>query len=131
MLFRSRIVNPLGMHSAGAEAARALPQDKGTVEQILGMLRGKVPEAELEHAGLEEALKGKTSVSKEDVAKHFESQLPQIQETTFGGKDSILNEPQPGVPFTPEFDAHHERMRTYRDDYAEDMYNAPYNALDD
>lgn len=77
-----RLTNALGMHSPGAEAARALPQEKGTVEQVLAMLRKNVPEHELQHSGIEEMLKGKTHTTREEVAQHFESKLPHIEEMT-------------------------------------------------
>ena len=42
-----RVTNPLGMHSEAAEVARALPQQKGTIEQMLAMMKQKVNPEEL------------------------------------------------------------------------------------
>lgn len=84
--------NPIGMHSPGAEAARALPQEKGTPEQILAMLRKVVPEHEIEHSGIAQEIAGLPSVNREDVAKHFESKLPQIKETVYGKDVGTLEE---------------------------------------
>lgn len=128
----SRVKNPLGMHSAGAEAARALPQEKGTPEQVLAMLRKTVPEHEIEHSGIAQEIAGLPSVSREDVAKHFESKLPQVTETVFGGEGVTNNFYSPGNAFTPEFEAHHDVFtNTFADDFAEDMYGRRYQDLSD
>jgi len=126
-----RITNPLGMHSAGAEAARALPQEKGTPEQVLAMLRKIVPEHEIEHSGIAKEIAGLSSISREDVAKHFEGKLPQIQETVFGGEGASSNFYSPGRPFSPEFEEHHDAfMHNHADDFAEEMFGERYQDLD-
>ena len=128
----SRVTNPLGMHSAGAEAARALPQERGTPEQVLAMLRKVVPEHEIEHSEIAKEIAGLPSVSKEDVAKHFESKLPRVTETIFGGEGAASNVYRPGERFSPEFEAHHDVfVNTFADDFAEDMYGRRYQDLND
>lgn len=120
--------NPIGMHSPGAEAARALPQEKGTPEQILAMLRKVVPEHEIEHSGIAQEIAGLPSVNREDVAKHFESKLPQIGEKVYS---SELNAEQK-LRNTPEYIAHQQVFHdNYADDFAQDMYNLNHNQLND
>ena len=120
--------NPIGMHSPGAEAARALPQEKGTPDQILAMLRKVVPEHEIEHSGIAQEIAGLPSVNREDVAKHFESKLPQIQEKVYS---SELNAEQ-NLQNTPEYFAHQQVFHdNYADDFAQDMYNLNHNQLND
>ena len=75
-----RELSPLGFYSHGAEAASALPQAKGTPEQMRGMLeRAGVKPAELE--GFNEAFAGRPSITREEVAQHFRQAMPQVEET--------------------------------------------------
>lgn len=76
----SRVTNPIGMYSAAAEAARALPQEKGTLQQMLATMKGVTPE-ELHWSGVSEAFAGKPTVTREELAKHFEERLPGVSET--------------------------------------------------
>lgn len=74
-----RELSPLGFYSHGAEAATALPQAKGTPEQMRGMLeRAGVKPAELE--GFNEAFAGKPSITREEIAQHFRQAMPQVEE---------------------------------------------------
>lgn len=110
-----RLTNPLGMHSPGAEAARALPQEKGTVEQVFAMLRKQVPESELQQSGLEEALKGKTHTTREEVAQHFENALPQLEEKVYGGKPPAIPEPRSISNIFREYEAPHHLLEGFED----------------
>jgi hypothetical protein len=83
----ARVTNPLGMHSAAAEAARNLPQKTGTIEQMLAMIKNKVNPEELHWSGVAGAFQPGQKVTAEELAGHFESKLPQVQETLYGGTD--------------------------------------------
>lgn len=74
-----RKLNAQGLYSAAAEAARALPQQKGTPQQMLASLKGVKPD-ELKWSGAQEKFAGQPSVTKDELAQHFENNLPQIQE---------------------------------------------------
>jgi hypothetical protein len=82
-----RVTNPLGMHSAAAEVARNLPQQTGTIEQMLAMIKNKVNPEELHWSGVAGAFQPGQKVTAEELAGHFESKLPQVQETLYGGTD--------------------------------------------
>lgn len=123
-----RAVNPLGMHSEAAEVARSLPQQKGTIEQMLAMMKQKVNPEELHWSGVDKAFQPGQKVTAEELASHFESKLPQVQETVYGSEHP--NEYVEGRPLTDEFKAHRQVMfDNHLDDYAEDMYGKPYDQL--
>ena len=76
-----RTVNKLNMYSKAAEVARSLPQAKGSVDQMLAMLRkGGVKPAELEHAGRPSG----DMIDRETLAKHFEDALPKVSARQYG-----------------------------------------------
>ena len=76
----TRSLSPVGLYSHAAEMAEALPQAKGTPEQMRAMLFDKygVKPAELE--GFEEKFFGRPSVTKEELATHFRERMPQVEE---------------------------------------------------
>ena len=89
-----RITNPLGMHSAAAEVARALPQQTGTIEQMLAMIKNKVNPEELHWSGVSKAFEPGQKVTAEELASHFESKLPSIQETVYGDVEGAVKDPR-------------------------------------
>jgi hypothetical protein len=73
----------LGFYSHGAETAANLPQAKGTPEQFRAMLeKYGVKPAELE--GFNEAFAGRPSVTREELAQHFNERMPQVEERVLG-----------------------------------------------
>ena len=96
-----RELSPVGLYSHGAEAAMALPQATGSVDQMIAMLRKQpgVTEAELRNAGLltsegqvnpEWLSRGK--IGREDIASHLQSRMPQVEET-------VLRRPSNPYPY--------------------------------
>jgi hypothetical protein len=76
----------LGLYSKAAQVIRNQPQAKGSVDQLLAMVsktKGVKP-AELSNAGRPA---GKT-MSKEELAKHFDDALPKVDVERLGGRDS-------------------------------------------
>lgn len=73
-----RYMTNFGLYSRAAEAARGLPQDKGSPQQMLAMLAKQkgVKAEELRLANPEEAFAGQKSVTREELANHFENSLP-------------------------------------------------------
>lgn len=85
----ARELSPLGFYSHGAETAAALQQAKGTPEQMAAMLQKYgVKPAEME--GFGEAFAGRPNVTREEIAKHFNERMPQIEETVLGGSKPDL-----------------------------------------
>lgn len=78
----ARYVNPMGFYSQAAEIAKTLKQDKGSPEQFKGALlnAGAKPD-ELHWSGYDQAMAGKTQISRDDLARHFNSKMPKIRET--------------------------------------------------
>jgi hypothetical protein len=74
----TRNLNNIGLYSAAAEAARALPQQKGTPQQMLASLKGVKPE-EIRWSGVKDALSGQKTINKNDLADYFQQSLPQIE----------------------------------------------------
>ncbi len=74
-----RVTNPAGFYSHGAEAARGLPQQKGTLEQMLAALKGYgVKPEEIRWSGVEQAFTGRPHVTGEELAQHFEQRIPKV-----------------------------------------------------
>ena len=80
-----RKLDDMGFYSSAAESARSLPQSKGTPQQMLATMKGVKP-AELEWSGVQDKFAGQKSVTKDDLAQHFEQNVPEIKETVLGGK---------------------------------------------
>ena len=76
----SNDLNDMGLYSHAAEAAAALPQAKGTGQQMLASLKGVKPE-EMKWSGANDKFADRPSVTKDELAQHFKSSMPNIQET--------------------------------------------------
>ena len=82
-----RKVTPQGLYSQGAEAAAALPQAKGSPQQFKSTLMSSkynVKPTEFQNSGFDEAFANRPSVTKDEVAQHFQNAMPQIKETVLG-----------------------------------------------
>lgn len=77
--------NQLGLYSQAAEAARALPQEKGTPQQMIASLKGVKPD-ELKWSGVHDAFKDRKTITKHELADHFEQNLPNLEVHEGGGK---------------------------------------------
>jgi hypothetical protein len=88
-----RETTPMGFYSAAAEAATKIPQ-KAPIDQILNKLRGSpnVKAEELDWSGVRDAFAGQKSVDPQEVARHLQTNLPQIKETVYGGKPPVSHE---------------------------------------
>lgn len=109
------------LYSRAAEIIRSLPQEKGTVDQFIAAAkaRGAKP-SELEHAGRPEGDK----ITRDEMAKHFESRLPKLKVEQYGENPSRLNRDENqrrlalqdrdqlgrGEPLTPEEKTEQERL---------------------
>jgi len=82
-----RQVAPSGLYSQGAEAAAALPQAKGSPQQFKSTLTNpkyNVKPAEFENSQFDQAFAGRPSVTRDEVAQHFQNAMPQVEETVLG-----------------------------------------------
>jgi hypothetical protein len=75
----------MGLYSQAAKAASALPQAKGTGQQMLASLKGVKPE-EMKWSGANEAFADRPSVTKDELAQHFQKSMPHIQETVLNSR---------------------------------------------
>ena len=82
-----RQLNKLGLYSAAAEAARNLPQERGTAQQMIASLKGVKPD-EIAHSGVNSRWAPNDKISREDLASHFEQALPNIDKDTRIGEDT-------------------------------------------
>ena len=91
----ARRLNDQGLYSHAAEAAAALPQAKGSPQQMLAMLsaRGVKPD-ELKYSGAQNAFGGQKAVTKDELAQHFEQNVPEIQETVLRKNQAKYREHQ-------------------------------------
>jgi hypothetical protein len=74
-----RNLNPMGLYSAAAEAARAIPQERGTPQQMLATMKGVKPD-ELNWSGAQNKFANQKTITRDDLAQHFEDSLPPISE---------------------------------------------------
>jgi hypothetical protein len=81
----ARRLNDQGLYSHAAEAAAALPQAKGSPQQMKATLKG-VKQEEL--AGFDEAFGGRPSVTRDEMAQHFNDRMPQIETKVLAGEGS-------------------------------------------
>jgi hypothetical protein len=86
-----RTITDHGLYSRAAEIIRGLPQEKGTVDQYIAAAKklGAKP-SELEHAGRPDGDK----ISREDMAKHFDRNLPKMEVHQYGENPSYLSREQ-------------------------------------
>lgn len=114
-----RVTNPIGMHSHAADVARNLPQQKGTIEQMLAMIRNKpgVNPEELHWSGIEQAFQPGQKVTGEEIAKHFDAMIPQVQETVYKAAGPGGSQPHQLFP-----DAFQEFVEVNGDGAAEGMF---------
>ena len=85
---RPRAIDPLGFYSHAVESAHALPQAKGTPEQMLAQLKNAgVKDAEIEATGLRGFLADKPFVSRDEITKHLEGNRVGLNEVNYGGGD--------------------------------------------
>lgn len=83
-----RNLTPLGLYSHAADVAQRLPQMKGTPPQFKAMLlkQGVKPD-ELKWSKFDEAHAGKKMISRDELTRHFEQNLPRLHETTYDDSD--------------------------------------------
>ena len=67
------------LRSGGAEAARALKQERGTPQQMLAALKG-VKKEELEHSRVADLIKDQPLVTKDEIANIFDRNTPDVEE---------------------------------------------------
>lgn len=84
------------LQSTLLKTANAMRQGKGTGDQILGYLRKQagVKEEEIAWTGLDDFLKGKTGVTKEDVVNYLNENQVRVEEHTLGDGE---NEDESGM----------------------------------
>lgn len=80
-LLPPRNLNPMGMYSAAAEAARNLPQERGTLQQMLASLKGIKPD-EINFSDVQNRLGDKPIVTKQELADYFSRNIPKLEVTS-------------------------------------------------
>lgn len=81
-------MNKHGLYSKAAQLIRGLPQERGTVEQMLAAAKAKgLKDAELANAG--KLPTGK--ISREDLAQIFETRMPSLKVSQYGENPSYLS----------------------------------------
>ncbi len=113
------------LQSTLLKTANAMRQGKGTGDQILGYLRKQagVKEEEIAWTGLDDFLKGKTGVTKEDVVNYLKENQVKVEEHTLsdeGDVDSWWNDEGGANEETPYSDLSDSEKRDalarYRDE---------------
>jgi hypothetical protein len=90
----------LGFYSAVEETVANLPQAKGTGQQFLAQISktaGVKPE-EIQWTGLDEFLKGKKSVTKQEVQDYLSANKVDVQEVQLGG-NRMFTDPDEAINF--------------------------------
>jgi len=87
----TKSIDPLGYYSHALETAKALPQAKGTPEQMLAQLKkAGVKDAELQATGTTQFLEGKPSVTRDELVQHLEDNRVGLNKTQYGSRDEYV-----------------------------------------
>ena len=83
-------VSPIGFYSAAEQAALALPRKSGTGDAFLNdLMKGQdVKKDELSWMGLDEYLKGKPNVTRQEVQDYIAGNRVDVQEVRLGGNEA-------------------------------------------
>ena len=108
----------LGYTSGALDAARALPQAKGTPEQMLAMLKkGGAKQGEIEATNLGQFLDGKPSVTRDEIAQYLEKNRVGLSEVQRGLPDRTLLEAEAkkvwGVPYDKLDETQQQNISSY------------------
>lgn len=109
-----------GLYSKAAQIIRNLPQEKGSVEQMIGAARKLgLRENELQNAGSLPS----GPITREELAQIFEARLPSVAVTQYGQNPSYLSRDEQqerialqnrkngrGEPLSPEEEARHQQL---------------------
>jgi hypothetical protein len=81
--------NPTGLYSQAAKAVGAIKQAKGSPQDMLRAISSTpgVKKDELQWSEAQDKFAGQQSITKDDLAKHFQNSMPKIQETTYGAEE--------------------------------------------
>jgi len=112
-----RNLNPMGLYSAAAEAARAIPQERGTPQQMLATMKGVKPD-ELNWSGAQNKFANQKTITRDDLAQHFENSLPPITEQT---SDAFRDYTVPGG------DNYRATLLTLPPDLSKQAYGTDFN----
>jgi hypothetical protein len=119
----------LGLYSPAEKAALNLKRNIGTGEAFLSDLR-KAPdvgEADLLHAGLEDWLKSKKTVSKQEIQDYMNANRVRMRQRELSG-EGISEDMQFGRPETVD---DYEYIQATADDYVYDWDNFGYKSRDE
>lgn len=107
----SRYVRSDGRYSRAAEAALELPQETGTVQQMVNMLRKQegVTEAELKNSGILQMaeVSGADKITRKELASKIENSFPEIEAKVYTPA-SMFNRAKYGQYTVPEGENYRE-----------------------
>jgi hypothetical protein len=107
----SRYVRSDGRYSRAAEAALELPQETGTVQQMVNMLRKQegVTEAELKNSGILQMaeVSGADKITRKEIASKIENVFPEIEAKVYTPA-SMFNRARYGQYTVPEGENYRE-----------------------
>jgi hypothetical protein len=123
-----RLVNPAGFYSRAHEAAMTELPDQPRTWQEMHSLLSKAPRVQKEElfwSGINpETFAPNEKVSREQIAEMIEKNFPQVSPVVKG------RNPEKAAELSPEYLAHEETfIDNYKDDYAQDHFNKPYEDL--
>jgi len=112
-------VSPLGFYSAAEQAALNLPRKSGTGESFLNdLMKGQdVKKEELSWMGLDDYLKGKPNVTKQEVQDFIAGNRVDVQEVRLGEAVAVAEDPVGIAKRQAVFDKYEPQIQTL---YAED-----------
>lgn len=117
-----------GLRSALVTAATDMKQAKGTGEQMLGILKNTagVKEEEIAWTGLDEFLKDKKTVSKQEIVDYLGQNQVRIEEVTLGSY-KVKDETKYKIVKTP-YENTYELIDTSRGDIAIELFDTKEEA---
>ena len=94
ILYQSTNESAQGLQSALLKTSKELKQNKGSGDQFLAMIRktAGIKEDEIAWTGLDEFLKGKKSITKDEIVSFLEENQVKLEEVTLGGESGVIEE---------------------------------------
>jgi hypothetical protein len=117
--------NDMGMYSHAANVASQLPQERGSPEQFAGMLRNQgVKPEEMKWSEYDSAFGDRPQVTRDEIAKHFYVNMPNIEEKWHQGSESAQSRRRVKSSHSYERDRLREQFGDRHDDEAMAAFRA-------
>lgn len=129
-------IDQQGFYSAVSRAVDELPMDKGNAQQMRSMIEKSpnVKAEELQWTGLDEFLKGRKNVTKQEIQDYMDMNKVEIEETTresFGTTGDMLEYEWDEIQIDDDYENYRSRAEDITDELDSGEENFYVDAVDD